>query len=182
MMRKTLLSIFLGAGLVLGVKADLMEPILITTPAPQAEAMVEETVGAELGVELTTLLRHAPVVDLTTERFTIDITGPPPPNQAFVSWDLTGTGEELLAVYVFAGGQAFIYEVTEDQRLVGVDQLINTPFEAAFGHIAFLGITDRNGIIEPPVGVEVSDLGGTLALFSLCIGGLALFRRRLHKS
>jgi hypothetical protein len=179
MMRKTLLSIFLGTGLVLGVKADLMEPILLTSPGAQSTAGIEATVGGQLETDVTTLLRRDAVIDFTGQGFTLDITGPPPPNQAFVSWDLTGTGNELLAVYVFAGGQAFIYPVEEDQRVVGVDQLINTPFEAAFGHILFLGVTD---VIEPPVGVEVSDLGGTLALFSLCIGGLALFRRRFHKN
>ena len=99
-----------------------------------------------------------------------------PNNGANISWDLTGTGFNLLGVYVFGGSQgANLYKVNDLAQLISGSALINTPLTGSSGkyatisHILFLGTS----------GNSVPEAGSTLAFLALAIASIGLVQRKL---
>jgi hypothetical protein len=180
-MRKLALMLGLSLGMSLAAKAGLDDPILLEDAGPQATTAIEETVSDELGMDVVALLRYDARRDLEGPPFTIEFESPGR-RGAEVGWDLNND-EELFAIYVFAGGQAFLYLVHEDQRTFGEGEFVigpETPAgrSPAIGRIVFLGLGER----RPEVPAEVADGGLTLALLGLSMTGMAFIRRRLVKS
>ena len=64
------------------------------------------------------------------------VSGGNPNNGANISWNLTGTGFNLLGVYVFGGSQgANLYQVDSSQLISGF-ATVNTPLTGNFGKYA----------------------------------------------
>jgi hypothetical protein len=87
---------------------------------------------------------------------------------ADVSWDLTGSGFNLLGIYVFGGNLgANLYQVTDLQQMISGMATINAPVAgnsgqfAGISHIVFLGTP--TAIPEPSVaGLILTGLGALL--------------------
>ena len=101
-----------------------------------------------------------------------------PNNGANISWDLTGTGFNLLAVYVFGGSQgANLYKVNDLAQLISGSAFINTPLTgnsgsgkyATISHILFLGTS----------GKSVPEAGSNLAFLAIAIASIGLVQRKL---
>jgi hypothetical protein len=93
-----------------------------------------------------------------------------------ISWDLTGTGLNLLGVYVYGGSRgANLYKVDDLAQLIAGSAIINTPLTgnsgkyATISHVLFLGTS----------GHSVPEGGSTMALLALAIGGICVVQRKL---
>lgn len=98
-----------------------------------------------------------------------------PNNAANISWDLTGTGFNLLGVYVFGGSRgANLYEVDDLAQLISGSAIVNTPLTgnsgkyAAISHLLFLGTS----------GHSVPEAGSTLAILALAIASIGVAQRK----
>ena len=99
-----------------------------------------------------------------------------PNNGANISWDLTGTGLNLLGVYVYGGSRgANLFKVDDLAQLIAGSAIINTPLTgnsgkyATISHVLFLGTS----------GHSVPEAGSTMALLALAIGGICVVQRKL---
>jgi hypothetical protein len=97
--------------------------------------------------------------------------GTNPNNGANISWDLTGSGAELFAIYVFGGSNgANLYKVTDAAQMISGSTTVNTPVTgksgkfATISHILLLG----TGSLPPPVAVPEG--GTTLVLLASALG------------
>ena len=141
--------------------------------------------SAKLGEPLNNLLRLDDLAlapggsPITLSYFALDSgNGSNPNNAANISWNLAGTGAELLAVYVFGGSNgANLYKITDLAQETSGSAIVNTPITGGSGkfatisHILFLG----TGAIAH----SVPDGGTTAALLTVALGALALVRSRL---
>ena len=98
-----------------------------------------------------------------------------PNNGANISWDLTGTGFNLLGVYVFGGSQgANLYKVDDLAQLISGSASVNTPLTgnsgkyAEISHLLFLGTS----------GHSVPEAGSTLAFLALAIASIGAAHRK----
>ena len=114
--------------------------------------------------------------------FTVEYTqvntskGGNPNNGANIFWDLTGTGLNLLGVYVYGGSRgANLYKVDDLAQLIAGSAIINTPLTgnsgkyATISHVLFLGTS----------GHSVPEAGSTMALLALAMGGIYVAQRKL---
>ena len=104
------------------------------------------------------------------------MSGGNPNNGANISWNLTGTGSNLLGVYVFGGSQgANLYQVDSSQLISGF-ATVNTPLTgnsgkyATISHLLFLGTS----------GHSVPEVGSTLSLLDLAVGWIGMVRRKFR--
>ena len=115
--------------------------------------------------------------------FTIEYTqvntsnGGNPNNGANISWDLTGTGFNLLGVYVYGGSRgANLYKVDDLAQLIAGSATVNTPLTgnsgkyATISHMLFLGTS----------GHSVPEAGSTLGLLALAIGWIGVGLRKFR--
>ncbi len=143
-----------------------------------------------LGVDpsdLESLLRiDLPHPDVSGTPFSISFTevdtasGGNSKNAANISWDLTGTGEVLLGVYVFGGsGGANLYQVTDSAQLTSGSATVTTPLTggsrryATISHILVLGAP-----AAPTQQGTVPDGGSTVALLGGALAALGMARRK----
>ena len=108
--------------------------------------------------------------------------GTNPNNGANISWDLTGSGAQLLAIYVFGGTNgANLYKVTDTAQMTVGSTTVHTPLTGSSGkfatisHILFLGF----GSLPPPA--NVPETGGTLVLLGGAFGLIAIARGRFRR-
>lgn len=94
-----------------------------------------------------------------------------------VSWDLTGTGYEMVAVMLKDGQPAgtTLYSVSSDQRFISAgDQvtILNPTAEGLGGisHVSFFGRSTK----------DVPDGGTTLVMLGCALAGIGLIGRRLR--
>ena len=176
--RIAVLTTALTLGLIASANANL---ILDTTlkPANESTATIEAAVSAELGTPANNLLRLdnlatvAPGGPISITYFALDSgSGSNPNNAANITWNFTGTGAQLLAVYVFGGSNgANLYKVTDAAQMTSGSATVHTPLTgnsgtfATISHILFLGTGSLPG------GNTVPDGGTTAALF---VAGLAV--------
>jgi hypothetical protein len=107
--------------------------------------------------------------------------GTNPNNGANISWDLTGSGAQLLAIYVFGGSNgANLYKITDAAQMISGSTTVHTPLTGSSGkfatisHILFLGF----GSLPQPR--PVPEAGGTLILLSAALGLIAIARVRFQ--
>jgi VPDSG-CTERM motif len=98
-------------------------------------------------------------------------------NAADISWNLTGSGFDLLAVYVFGGSNgANLYKVADAAQMLVGSATVHTPLTGGSGkyatisHILFLGT---------PGGATVPEGGSAVALLALSVAALAIVRRKV---
>ena len=168
-----------------GARANL---ILADTykATPEDTANIIAVASSKLGEPLNNLLRLDDLAlapsgsPITLSYFALDSgNGSNANNAANISWNLVGTGAELLAVYVFGGSNgANLYKVTDTAQQTTGSAVVHTPLTGSSGkfatisHILFLG----TGAITN----AVPDGGTTAGLLALALGGLALVRSRLR--
>src|SRR5437868_132522 len=152
---------------------------------PEDTAHIVSVASTKLGEPLNNLLRLddlaalSPGGPISISYFALDSgSGSNPNNAANISWNFTGTGAELLAVYVFGGSNgANLYKVNDVAQMTSGSATIHTPLTgnsgafATISHILFLG----TGILP---GNNVPDSGTTMALFTVGLGALGLARLR----
>ena len=123
---------------------------------------------------LTNLLR---LEDLTlapsASPFTISY---PTSNTADISWNLTGSGFDLLAVYVFGGSNgANLYKVTDPAQMITGSAVIHPPLTGNSGQFADISHTLFLGVATTAV-PEPSSLLMVVGGFA-CLGGVRCFLR-----
>lgn len=134
-------------------------------------------VGTALGEEtLTSYFRWE-----GTSSFNSHITVTPgATGQATVSWDLTGTGYELEAIYVKGGSQGGnIYDISDtsaDFEEVTGSGSVQTPTTGNNGNGGLAGISHIDFLV---VSHPTPDGGTTVLLLGAAVSGLALLRRKL---
>src|ERR1043166_2346517 len=145
---------------------------------PESTAHIESVASAKLGFTVNNLLRLDDLATLSPGG-PISITylaldsgnGSNPNNAAQITWNFTGTGAQLLAVYVFGGSNgANLYKVNDLAQQTSGSATVHTPLTgnsgkfATISHILFLG----TGVL--PGGGTVPEGGTTLALFAAALG------------
>jgi len=153
---------------------------------PESTDHIVSVASAKLGEPLTNLLRLddlaaiSPGGPISITYFALDSgNGSNPNNAANISWNFTGTGAQLLAVYVFGGSNgANLYKVNDTAQMTSGSATVHTPLTGSSGkfatisHILFLG----TGML--PGGNNVPDSGTTMALFAVGLGAVGLARLR----
>jgi hypothetical protein len=158
-------------------QADLISPPTEFSFNDQSDANIIANVSSTLGLSSSSVLDLLRLDDLASpgvgSPFSViyGTTG-----NATVSWNLTGTGDELYGVYVFGGSNAYLYLVSSDELVSsGSGQSIVTPLNnggqtPAISHILFLGAAGTP---------RVPDGGTTALLLGAALSGLGLLRRKL---
>ena len=168
-----------------GAQANL---ILFDTykATPEDTSDIIAVASAKLGEPLNNLLRLDDLAlapsgsPITLSYFALDSgNGSNPNDAASISWNLAGTGAELLAVYVFGGSNgANLYKITDTTQQTVGSATVHTPLTGSSGkfatisHILFLG---TGAIVN-----AVPDGGTTAGLLAVGLGALALVRSRLR--
>lgn len=186
MKTKLALMVVLSLGLVGGANANLILDATLK-PANESTATIEAAVSAQLGTPVNNLLRlddlalAAPGGPISITYIALDNggNGSNPNNAAQITWNFTGTGAQLLAVYVFGGSQgANLYKVNDVPQMTSGSATVNTPVTGGSGkfatisHILFLG----TGSLPGGGGNGVPDSGTTIALFAAGLGIIGLAR------
>jgi len=142
----------------------------LTKPWPQVVANFFEQYSFErmqniagANIKINGQLKWSTYTVFGDDRF--DITLNPTATGADVDWDLTGTGYHLQ--FVFAESSAYIAHL---YAVRGMEEFVGDGFVEIDGAIPFVGITftGRN---------TIPDTGSTLAMLSIAIGILGLYRR-----
>ena len=95
-------------------------------------------------------------------------------NLAAVSWNLTGTGTALSAIYVFGGSRgANLYQITDPAMTIVGSTIINTPFTGRSG--TFAGISHTLFL-----GAHVAPVPEPSSMTLLFIGGAGLLLRKFR--
>ena len=187
MKTKVLLMAALSLALAGSANANLILDTNFTQPSNESTASIQTAVSNALGTPANNLLRLddlaavAPGGPISITYFALDSgNGSNPNNAANISWNFTGTGAQLLAVYVFGGSNgANLYKVSDVPQMTSGTATVHTPLTgnsgkfATISHILFLG----TGSI--PSGGTVPDSGTTLALFAAGLGLIGLARLKL---
>jgi hypothetical protein len=129
---------------------------------PESTAHILAVANVRLGesnlINLLRLENQSPVP--SGSPFTITY---PTTNTAEVSWNLTGTGFDLLAVYIFGGSNgANLYKVTDSAQMISGSGTIHPPLTGNSGqfadisHTLFLGVA----IPEPSSAILLAIGGG----------------------
>jgi hypothetical protein len=154
---------------------------------PEDTDHIVSVASTKLGETLNNLLRLdnlatlAPGGPISITYFALDSgSGSNPNNAANITWNFTGTGAQLLAVYVFGGSNgANLYKVNDVGQMTSGSATVHTPLTgnsgafATISHILFLG----TGTI--PGGGTVPDGGTTLALFAAGLGVIGFARLKV---
>ena len=152
---------------------------------PESTDHIVSVASDALGVPLTNLLRLDNLAlpgggsPFTVDYFSLDSgNGTNPNNAANISWNLAGSGAELLAVYVFGGTNgANLYKVTDAAQMIAGSAIVHTPLTgnsgkfATISHILFLGA-------GAPIVNNVPEGGATIALFGIALALIGAARRR----
>jgi hypothetical protein len=100
--------------------------------------------------------------------------GTNPNNGANISWNLTGSGAELLAIYVYGGSNgANLYKITDTAQMTAGSTTVHTPLTgnsgkfATISHILFLGFGSLPRITVPETGNTLLLLGVALVLITI---------------
>jgi hypothetical protein len=131
-------------------------------------------VGGEVGLTLTDFFRYdsthltSPYITVTPTSTTGEVT---------ISWDFTGSGFVLGAVYIKGGSNGGnIYTISSDETVIG-SGTIHTPLTG--GSDKFAGISGIDFLVG--TSTRVPDGGATAMLLGTALSGLALMRRKLRK-
>ena len=189
MKTKLAVMVVLSLGLMGGANANLiLDASSPLKPANENTSTIEAAVSAQLGTTANNLLRldnlalAAPGGPISITYIALDNggNGSNPNNAAQITWNFTGTGAQLLAVYVFGGSQgANLYRVNDVPQMTSGSATVNTPVTGGSGkfatisHILFLGTGSLPG------GNGVPDSGTTIALFAAGLGIIGLVRLKL---
>ena len=190
MKTKRQLAVFVAALAVALATSASANLILDTTfkPANESTPTIEAAVSAQLGVTANNLLRLddlatlAPGGPISISYIALNngANGSNANNAANITWNFTGTGAQLLAVYVFGGSNgANLYKVNDVPQMTSGSATVNTPVTgnsgkfATISHILFLGTGSL-----PGSGNGVPDSGTTMALFAAGLGVIGLARLR----
>lgn len=161
-------------------QANLISPPTLFSFNDQSDGNIIANVSSTLGVSSSSVIDLLRLDNLAAPgsgspfSVTYGTTG-----QATVSWNLTGTGDELLGVYVFGGSHANLYLVSGDELVSsGSAQSIVTPLNnggqtPGISHIVFLGESRTS---------SVPDGGSTIALLGAVLIGLAGFRAKFKNA
>jgi hypothetical protein len=187
MKTKRQLAVFVAALTLTLVGSARANLILFDTykDTPEDTDHIVSVASAKLGESFNSLLRLddlatlSPGGPISITYFALDSgSGSNPNNAANISWDFTGTGAQLLAVYVFGGSNgANLYKVTDVAQMTSGSATVHTPVTgnsgafATISHILFLG----TGTLP---GNNVPDSGTTVAMFAVGLGALGLARLR----
>lgn len=190
---KTISRTFLLALVALGLPTAAMANLVLIdtykdTPedTPHILSVAAGYLGADPGT-LESLLRiDLPHSDVTGNPFTVTFTevdtasGGNTNNAANISWNLAGTGEVLLGVYVFGGSNgANLYQITDTAQLTSGSATVTTPITGGSGkyatisHILFLGAP-----AAPQQQGTVPDGGSTVALLGGALAALGMAKRK----
>jgi hypothetical protein len=139
----------------------------------------EPTLGNLLRLDNLALIPAGSLISLAYT--TVDSgNGTNPNNGANISWDLTGSGAQLLAIYVYGGSNgANLYKITDAAQMISGSTTVHTPLTGSSGkyatisHILFLGF----GTLPPP---SVPETGETLVLLAIALVLIAIARAKIR--
>lgn len=102
----------------------------------------------------------------------------PTSNTAEISWNLAGSGYDLVGVYIFGGSNgANLYQVTDSAQMISGSAVIHPPVTGNSGQFADISHTLFLGIPTTAV-PEPSTLATMLAGLAFLAGAQRLWRRR----
>ncbi len=178
---KTILLLILSLFLAGSLRANV---ILVDTykKTPENTAHIVSVASSELGeADLQNLLRLDDLALPTGDLFTLAYTavnsgkGSNSNNGANISWNLAGSGIELLGIYVFGGSNgANLYKVEDPAQMISGSATVHTPLTGKSGKYATISHILLLGIQGAPA---VPDTGSTVLLFGLGLGFLWVVRR-----
>ena len=155
-------------------RADLIPVFATYKNTPENTANIVSVASMKLGdPNLESLLRLEDTSPAPSDSpFTINyLSG----NLAEVSWNLTGTGTELSAIYVFGGSNgANLYKITDPVTMIIGSAVVHAPVTGNSGHYAGISHTLFLGA---PVAVAVPE-PSSIALLSV---GAGILLRKLRK-
>jgi PEP-CTERM motif len=157
------------------VKADTIPVFATYKNTPENTDHIVSVASIALGVpDLMSLLRVEDL-DLAPQGSPFSITYLSA-NTAEVSWNLAGTGTELLGIYIFGGSNgADLYKITNPAEMISGSAIIHPPVTGNSGQFADISHTLFLGA---PVTVSVPEPSCILLLASGAAAGLALRKLR----